>query len=69
MDHLYAVHQCWQGVLDGLWGTIIERLDELLEGGQVLNIILCLVKGLGNSELDASPLRSCKIDLVTGLSE
>jgi len=30
VDHLDAVHQSWQGVLDGVGGSLIKRLDELL---------------------------------------
>lgn len=56
VDHLDAVHQGGQGVLDGVGRAFIERLDELLQGRKVLNVVLGLVESLGNSQFNASPL-------------
>lgn len=69
MNHLNAVHQGRKGVLDGVGGSLIEGLDELLKSGQVLNIVLGLIKGLSDSEFDASPLGGGKVDLVTWLAQ
>ena len=69
VDHLYTVHQSGKGVLDGVGGALIQGLDELLQGGQVLDVVLGLVESLGDSQLNASPLGGGKVDLVTGLSK
>lgn len=69
MDHLDAVHQGRECVLDRIRGSLIEGLDELLESRKILNIVLGLVESLSDTELDASPLGGGKVNLVTGLSE
>lgn len=43
MDHLDAVHEGWEGFLDGLWSSVVEWLDELLESLKILDIVLSLV--------------------------
>jgi hypothetical protein len=69
VDHLDAVHQSGEGVLDGIWGAFVKGLDELLESGKVLHIVFGFVEGLGHSQLDASPSRGSDVDLVSRLSE
>ena len=56
MNHLDAVHQSWKGLLDGFWSAVIEWLNELLKGLEILDIVLGFVESLGDSELNASPL-------------
>ena len=56
MDHLDAVHECGECVLDGVGSTFIEGLNELLKSGQILDVVLSLVECLSYSELDAAPL-------------
>jgi copper oxidase (laccase) domain-containing protein len=56
VDHLDAVHQGWQGLLDGLGSTIVEWLDELLKSLEILDVVFSFVQGLSDSELNASPL-------------
>jgi len=55
VDHLDAVHQSWEGLLNGFWISIIEWLDEFLESLKILNVILGFVQSLSNSKLDSSP--------------
>lgn len=68
VDHLDRVHQGWEGVLDSLWGSIVEWLDELLKSLKVLNVILSLVKSFSDLEDDVLPLVNGKIYLILGLS-
>jgi hypothetical protein len=66
VDHLNRVHKCGKSVLDELGGTVVEGLNELLEGLEVLNVVLGLVQSLGNAQLDGSPLGGGEVNLVTG---
>lgn len=52
VDHLDAVHEGGKGILDRVRGAFVEGLDELLEGREVLDVVLGLVKGLGHAQLD-----------------
>lgn len=56
VDHLDAVHECWQSLFDRLWSSIVKWLDELLKSLKILDIVLSLVESLSNSQLNASPL-------------
>jgi hypothetical protein len=56
VDHLDTVHKSWKRLLDCLWRSIVQWLDEFLKGLEVLDIVLSLVKGFSDSELNASPL-------------
>lgn len=64
VDHLDGIHQSWKGVLDGLWCAIIEWLNKLLKGLEILNVVLGLVKSLSNLKDDVFPLVNGKIHLV-----
>jgi hypothetical protein len=55
VDHLDAVHQSWESLLDGLWSSFVKRFDEFFECLEVLHVVLGLVQSFGNSELDGSP--------------
>jgi hypothetical protein len=66
VDHLDGVHKSGKGILDALRGAVVKGLDELLKGLEVLDVVLGLVKSLGDAQLDASPLAGGKVDLVTG---
>ena len=68
VDHLNTIHQGWKGLFDGVWGSVLEWVDELLKSLEVLNVILGLVEVLGNSELKTSPLRGGQVDLGVWLS-
>ncbi len=65
VNHLYAVHEGGKGILDGVRGSLIEWLDELLKSGEILNVILCLIEGLCYSQFNGSPLGGSKIDLIS----
>jgi len=68
VDHLNGVHQSWKGVLDGLWSSIIEWLDEFLKSLEVLNVVLGFIKSLSDLEDDVFPLVDGKIHLVLSLT-
>jgi len=69
VDHLDAVHQGRKSILDGLWGSVIKRLYELLKSGKVLDIVLCLIKGLSYPQLNASPFGGSKVDFIAGFAK
>ena len=69
VDHLDAVHECWKRLLDGLWCSIVQWLDEFLKSLKVLDVILSFIECLSDSELNASPLGSGQVDLVSWLGE
>ena len=56
VDHLDTVHQSWKGVLDSLWVSVVEWLDEFLESLKILDVIFGLVESFGDSKLNGSPL-------------
>ena len=56
MDHLNRVHQGGQGLLDAGWSAVVEGLDELLQGLQVLHVVLRLTEGFSDLQLDGPPL-------------
>ena len=56
VDHLDTVHESRECLLDGLGGSIVEGLNELLESLEVLDVVLGLIKSLSDSELDSLPL-------------
>mmetsp|Transcript_60780 Transcript_60780/g.98402 ORF Transcript_60780/g.98402 Transcript_60780/m.98402 type:complete len:237 (-) Transcript_60780:109-819(-) len=59
VDHLHGVHQCGKGVHDGGRATDVERLDELLERGEVLDVVLGFVEGLSDGNVDLLPPPQC----------
>ena len=68
VDHLDTVHESWEGVLDGLWVSIVEWLNEFLKGLKILDVIFGLVESFSDSKLDGSPLGGGKVDLVSWLA-
>mmetsp|Transcript_78731 Transcript_78731/g.197816 ORF Transcript_78731/g.197816 Transcript_78731/m.197816 type:complete len:335 (-) Transcript_78731:299-1303(-) len=54
-DHLSRIHQGWQGLDDRRRAADIERLDEFFQAGEVLNVVLCLVEGLRDTNVDLLP--------------
>jgi hypothetical protein len=66
VDHLDGVHEDGEGLTDAVRCSIVEGLNEALESLEVLNVILGLVKVLGNAELDGSPVGEGEVD--TGVS-
>jgi len=68
VNHLDTVHQSWEGILDSLWVSIVEWLDEFLKGLKILDVVFSLIEGFGDSELNGSPLGGGKVDLVSWLS-
>jgi len=64
VDHLNTVHESGKGILDGVRGSFIEGLNELLKSGEILDVILGLVESFGDSQFDSLPLGCRKIDLV-----
>ena len=69
VNHLDAIHQGGQGILYGLGGAFVKWLDELLEGRQVLDVILGFIQCLRDSQFNAAPLRGGKVNLITRLAE
>ena len=69
VDHLDTVHQGWKGLFDGVWGAVLEWIDELLKGLEILNVVLSLVEVLSDSELKTSPLGGGEVDLGVWLCE
>lgn len=65
VDHLNTVHEGGKGILDGVRGSFIERLNELLKSGEILDVILGLVESFGDSQFNSLPLGCRKIDLVS----
>jgi len=63
VDHLDTVHQSWKSFLNGLWGTIVEWLNEFLEGLKILDVIFSLIQRFSDSKLNASPLGGGEVDL------
>lgn len=55
MNHLNAVHQCRKSIDNGLRSAGIEGFDEFLEGGEVLDVILSLIEGFGDGDIDSLP--------------
>jgi hypothetical protein len=68
VDHLDAVHQSWEHLLDGFGVSVVQWVDELLKCLQVLDIILGLVEELSHSEVEVSPLGDLKEHVVLALS-
>jgi len=68
VNHLDTVHQSWEGILDSLWVSIVEWLDEFLKGLKILDVVFSLIEGFGDSKLNGSPLGGGKVDLVSWLS-
>jgi hypothetical protein len=56
VNHLNTVHESGKGILDGVRGSFIERLNELLKSGEILDVILGLVESFGDSQFNGSPL-------------
>jgi len=56
VDHLDTVHQSWQSFLNALGVSFVERLNEFLEGLQVLDIVFGFVESLSDSQLNSLPL-------------
>lgn len=54
--------------MNGLWVSIIEWLNEFFKGLEVLDVILRLVQSLSDSQLNASPLGSGQVNLVSWVS-
>ena len=55
VDHLDRVHERGQRVDDGRGRAAVERLDELLERREVLDVVLGLVRGLGDVHVEVLP--------------
>lgn len=51
VDHFNGVHEGGKGLNDLLGGASLERLDKLLEGDQVLDVVFGLVEFLGEVAL------------------
>ena len=64
VNHLDRVHKGWQSLLDRLGVTDVERLEVLLEGLEVLDVVLGLRKRLSDLVVDASPVGGCHVDLL-----
>ena len=56
VDHLNGVHQNGEGLNNGQWSSIVERLDVSFESEEVLDVVLGLIELLGNSELNGAPV-------------
>ena len=68
VDHLDTVHESWQGVLDSLWVSVVEWLDEFLKSLKIFDVIFGLVESFSDSKLNGSPLGGGKVNLVSWLS-
>jgi hypothetical protein len=62
VDHLDGVHEDGESLTDGHWVAFVERLNEALQSLEVLDIVLSLVKSLGNLKLDTSPVGESKVN-------
>lgn len=49
VDHLDRVHQSWKGILNALWSSIVQWLDEFFEGLEVLDVVFRLVKSFSDT--------------------
>ena len=65
MNHLDGIHKCGKSFLDAFRIAMVERFDEFFKSLQILDIVLSFTESFCNFEFNASPLRSCKIDLVS----
>jgi len=64
MDHLDGVHQSREGLLDVFWVANIQRLEVLLEGLKVLDVVLGLRERLSDFVVNASPVGGGHVDLL-----
>ncbi len=55
MNHLDGVHEGIQVVNDRRGSARVERFDELLQRRQVLDVVLALVEGLCDGDVDLLP--------------
>lgn len=69
MNHLDTIHERWQGFLNGLWCSIVKRLNEFLKSLKIFDIVFGFVESFGDSELNTSPFGGSKINFVSGLGE
>ena len=65
VNHLNTVHESRKGILDGVRGSFIERLDEFLKSGEILDVILGLIESFGDSQFNGSPLGCSEVDFVS----
>ena len=65
VNHLDRVHKGGKGVLDGFRSAFVKWLDELFKGLEILNVVFGFVESFSDTELNASPLASGKVDFVT----
>jgi hypothetical protein len=56
VDHLDGVHQSGKDFLDGLRGSIVERLNEFVQSLEILDIVLGFIELLSDSEVKTKPL-------------
>ena len=56
MHHEDGVDESWQGVQHGCWVAHIERLAQLLNGVEELEVVSGLVGGVSNAAIQLPPL-------------
>jgi len=67
VDHFDGVHEDGEGLTDAVRCSIVKRLNEALKSLEVLHVILGLVKVLGNTELNGSPVAKGEVDTRVGV--
>jgi len=67
VDHLDGIHEDGQGLADGDWISVIQRLDKTLQSLEVLDVILGFVEGLSDFELDTPPVAESQVNVRIGV--
>lgn len=67
MNHLDGVHQRWETVHHGGQVILVERLAQLLQSIQVLQVILGLIGGISNVHIQLTPSLQDNITITKGL--
>ena len=51
MNHLQIIDQCRDRLSDGVWSTVIQRLQELIEDGKIFHIVLQAVRATNHGSV------------------
>lgn len=60
VDHLDGVHKSGKNFLDGLRSSMVKRLNEFVEGLEILDIVLGFIELLGDPKIETKPFGGSK---------